>query len=60
MKTEVEKRKLHRMAKVHYFLEMWQGSQNLRSTEKESHAQNKLMTAVGYISDTEEIIKASW
>ena len=48
------------MAKVHYFLEMWQGSQNLRSTEKESHAQNKLMTAVGYISDTEEIIKASW
>jgi len=39
---------------------MWQGSQNLCATQKESHAQNKQMTAVGYISDTEEIIKASW
>jgi len=26
MKKEAEKRKLHRMAKVHNFLEMWQGS----------------------------------
>jgi len=48
------------MAKVHDFLEMWQGSQNLRATQKESRAQNKQMTAVGYISDTEEIVKASW
>ena len=48
------------MAKVHNFLEMWQGSQNLRAIPKESRAQNKLMTAVGYISDTEEIIKSSW
>jgi len=48
------------MAKVHDFLEMWQGSQNLRATQKESRAQNKQMTAVGYIPDTEEIIKASW
>ena len=39
---------------------MWQGSQNLHATQKESQAQNKQMTAVGYISDTEEIIKASW
>ena len=29
MKKEAEERKLHRMAKVHDFLEMWQGSQNL-------------------------------
>jgi len=60
IKQEAEERKLHRMAKAHDFLEMWQGSQNLRATLKESRAQNKQMTAVGYISDTEEIVKASW
>jgi hypothetical protein len=60
MKEEAEERKLHRMAKVHDFLEMWQGSQNLRATQKESRTQNKQMTAVGYISDTEEIVKLSW
>jgi len=60
MKKEAEERKLHRMAKVHDFLEMWQGSQNPGATQKESHAQNKQMTAVGYSSDTEEIVKASW
>jgi len=60
MKKEVEERKLHRMAKVHNFLEMWQGSQTLRAIEMESRAQNKQMNAVGYISDTEEIIKAPW
>jgi len=48
------------MAKVHKFLEMWQGSQNLRAAQKESHAQNKQLTAVGYILDTEVILKASW
>jgi len=46
------------MANVHDFLKTWQGSQNLRATQKEFRAQNKQMTAVGYISDTEEIIKA--
>jgi hypothetical protein len=60
MTTEAEERKLHRMAKVHDFLEMWQGSQNVHATQKESGAQNKQVTAVGYISDTEEIVKASW
>jgi hypothetical protein len=29
MKREVEEKKLHRMAKVHDLLEMWQGSQTL-------------------------------
>jgi hypothetical protein len=29
MKREAEEKKLHRMAKVHDFLEMWQGSQTL-------------------------------
>jgi len=48
------------MAKVHDILQIWQGSQNLRATQKESRAQNKQMTAVGYISDTEDIINASW
>jgi hypothetical protein len=60
MKKEAEERKLHRMAKVHNFLEMWQGSQNLRATQKESRAQNKQITAVGYISDPEELVKSSW
>jgi len=60
IEKDAEERKLHRMAKVHDFLEMWQGSENLRATQKESCAQNKQMTAVGYISDTEEIVKASW
>jgi len=58
MKTEAEDRKLHRMPKVHDVLEMWPGSQNLRATQKKSDAQNKQMTAVQYISDTEEIVKA--
>jgi len=60
MKRQAEETKLHRMAKVHNFLEMWQGSQNLCATQKESCTQNKHMTAVGYISATGEIVRASW
>jgi len=60
MKKEAEEMKLHRMAKVHNVLERWQGRQNLRATQKESRAQNNQMAAVGYISNTEEIVKASW
>jgi len=60
MTTVADERTLHRMAKVHDFVEIWQGSQNLRATQKESRDQNKQMTAVGYIPDTEEIVKASW
>jgi hypothetical protein len=40
--------------------EIWEGSQKLRATQEKSHSQSKKMTAVEYISDTEEIIKASW
>jgi len=36
------------------------GQPNLRATQKESRAQNKQMTAVRYISDTEEIFNAFW
>jgi len=60
MKQEVKERKLHRMAKVEDFLEMWQGTQILRATEKQFHAHNKMMTPVGYIMDREKIVKASW
>jgi len=60
MKKEVEETKFHAMAKFHSFSGMWQGSQNLRATHKESRAQNKQMTAVGSILDMEEIVKASW
>jgi len=48
------------MAKVHHFLEMWQGSQNLHGNQKESRSQNTQLTAVGYVSDPAEIVKASW
>jgi hypothetical protein len=60
MKKEVQERILHRIAKVHDCFEMWQGSQNLRAPQKESRAQNKQITAAGYISDTIELVKASW
>ena len=56
----VEEEAFHRMAKVHDFLEMWHGSEILHPTQKESRAQNKRMTAVGYISHTEEIVKPLW
>jgi len=57
---EAAKWQLHRMAKVNNFLEMWQGSQNLCTTLNKSLAQKKHMTAVGYISNLEQMIKASW
>jgi len=60
MKKEEEERKLHRMVKVHIFLKMWQGSLIRCATQMGSRAQNKQMIAVGYIPDTEEIVKASW
>jgi hypothetical protein len=48
------------MVKVHEFLEMWQGSHNLFATQRESRFQSNKMIGIGYISDTEEIINASW
>jgi hypothetical protein len=60
MEKGQDERKLHRMAKVHDFLEMWQGSQNLRASQKKSRTQNKQITTEGHISDTEETVKASW
>jgi len=60
MKKEAEQRQLGRLAKVHDFSEVWEGSQNLCATQIESRAQDKQTTAVGYFLDTEEIIKASW
>jgi len=60
MKKEVEDGTLHRIAKVRNFLEMWQGGRNLSATQKESRAQNEQKTAVGYLSDMEGIINASW
>jgi len=47
LKKDVEAMKLHRMANVHDFLEMCQGSQNLLATQTESRTQNEQMTAVG-------------
>jgi len=60
MKKEAGEKTLHRTAKVHMVLELWQGSQNLHATQKESRTQNKQMPAMGYILDTEEIVQASW
>jgi len=58
--NQVEERIFHRMAKVHDYLGMWQGGQNLCAPEKESRSQNKQIPAVGYISDMEEIVQGSW
>jgi hypothetical protein len=60
MKKHAEAWKWHRMAKVYDVLEMWQGKPNLRATQKESHTQNNQITTIGYIMDTDEIVKASW
>jgi len=57
---DVEETTLHRMAKVHNLLEMWHGNLNLRATQKKSRPQNTQTTAVGYISDMEEIVKVFW
>jgi len=59
MKEVVEKKKLHRMAKIHNYLKMWQGSQNLHAMQTESRTRNVQMTAVGYILDMEDIIKSA-
>jgi len=48
------------MAKVHNVLKMWQGCHNLRAILKEHRAQNEQTTAIGYISNMEEIRKAPW
>ena len=44
---------------VHHLLETGQVNHNLHATQKESRAQSVQITAVEYISDTEEIVKAS-
>jgi hypothetical protein len=41
LKKEGKDSKLHRMAKVDNLLEMWQGIQNVCTTEKEYRIQNK-------------------
>jgi len=60
MNREVQEMKLLRVANAYNFVEMWQCSQNLRSTQKTSYGQNKQMAAFGYISDTEGTINAAW
>jgi hypothetical protein len=60
MNKEAEEQNLLRIAKVHDFLEIWQGSQNLHVIEMKTRAQNKQKTTLGYILHTEEIVKASW
>jgi hypothetical protein len=57
---EAEQKMLEQIGMVCDFLQMWQGSQNLQAIQKESCAQNYRMTAVEYISDTQEIVKVSW
>jgi len=59
MNMEAEDSILHPMVKVHDFLEMWRGKQNLCVTQNESRTQNKQSPTVGQISDTEDIVTAS-
>jgi hypothetical protein len=60
IKREAEDTQLNRLGTILPILEMWQGSQNLLTTQKESRTKSKQMTAVGYISDIEVILQASW
>jgi hypothetical protein len=39
---------------------MWQGSHNLHVTQKVSRTLTKQTTSIGYISDMEDIAKASY
>jgi 2-succinyl-5-enolpyruvyl-6-hydroxy-3-cyclohexene-1-carboxylate synthase len=41
MKKEAEQKKLQRMAKVHDFLDMWQDSENLCSTQKATRTKTR-------------------
>jgi hypothetical protein len=47
------------MANVRDLVERCQCSQTLRAIQTKSRAQNKEITAVGYISDAKEILKPS-
>jgi len=57
---EPEEWLFHRMAKVHDFLEMSPGSQNLCANKKDSHGHHTQKSIVWYMSDTEEMVKGSW
>jgi len=46
MKRVAAERKLHSIAKVNNWMEMWQSSQNLCATEKESWGQFQVTTAI--------------
>ena len=60
MKEEAEDRILYRMANVHDHLVIWQGGPYLCAPQTESRTQSMQMTAVGYISDTEDTVNTSW
>jgi len=60
MEWEEEWKNLHSMPMVDDFFGMRQGNQNLHATHMESRAQNKHMSAIEYISDTEETVNACW
>jgi hypothetical protein len=60
MTIEAKEQTLHKIAKVDNFLYMWQGRQNLGDIQKESGAHIEQMTAIGYLSDMEDIVNASW
>jgi len=57
---EPEQRQLYQIAKVNEFLEILLGYHNLCAAQTEYHSLIKQMTAIGYISTTEEIVTASW
>jgi len=60
MNKKPEENKVYRMAKVHNFVEMGQGSQQQCAMQKKSCPPKKQMATVEYISDTEEIVKWPW
>jgi hypothetical protein len=49
-----------RMSNFHSLVEIWKGSQNLGAIQMESPTQNREITALAQISNTEVIVKTSW
>jgi len=60
MEIQVEEMLMHQMANIHDVLEMLPRCQNLHATQNKPRHHNKQMTALGYISETEEIMQECW
>jgi hypothetical protein len=60
MQPEKKQTMLGTLPEVYDFLHIWHRRGNLQYTKRELFGQTKEMTAIGYISDTEEVVKVPW